>query len=152
MCWEIVLIERLEFWKFSRNCFFKLKVQTVKPNRSWNRYQIVVVVQSHSHVRLFATSWTGARQAPLSMGYSRQEHWSGLPFLSLGDFPHSGVEPTSILPGGFFITEPPGKPRYHITWSVLRGWSYLWQNRCVCFHSLSTSLLSIISCVLLIWD
>ena len=49
---------------------------------------------SFSHVRLFATSWTIARQAPLSMGFSRQEYWSGLPFLpSAGDRPDPGIEP-----------------------------------------------------------
>ena len=41
------------------------------------------------------TPWTAAHQAPLSMGFSRQEHWSGLPFPSLGDLPYSGIEPGS---------------------------------------------------------
>ena len=62
-----------------------------------------------SHVRLFAIPWTAACQAPLSMGFSRQDYWSGLPFLSLGDFPISGIKPKSpvspALAGGFFITE-----------------------------------------------
>ena len=40
-----------------------------------------------SHIRLFATPWTVARQSPLPMGFSRQEHWSGLPFPSPGDLP-----------------------------------------------------------------
>ena len=45
------------------------------------------------------------------MGFPRQEYWSGLPFPSLGDLPHSGIEPESpILAGGFFTTEPPRKP------------------------------------------
>ena len=52
-----------------------------------------------------------ARQGPLSMGFPRQEYWSGLPFPSLGDLPNPGTEPVSpALPGGFFTTEPPGKP------------------------------------------
>ena len=46
-------------------------------------------------VRLFATPWTVAYQAPLSMGFSRQEYWSGLPFPSPGDLPHPGIEPGS---------------------------------------------------------
>ena len=50
-------------------------------------------VQLLSHVRLFATPWTAARQAPLSMGFSWQEHWSGLPFPSPGDLPNPGIEP-----------------------------------------------------------
>ena len=49
-----------------------------------------------SRVRLFATLWTVARQAPLSMGFSRQEYWSGLPCLPPGDLPHPGTEPASL--------------------------------------------------------
>ena len=51
--------------------------------------------QSLSHVRLFATPWTVAHQAPLSMGFFQQESWSGLPFPSPGDLPHPGIEPLS---------------------------------------------------------
>ena len=52
-----------------------------------------------------------ARQAPLSMGFPRQEYWSGLPFPSPGDLPRSGIEPVSpAVAGRFFTTEPPGKP------------------------------------------
>ena len=58
------------------------------------------------------TLWTVACQAPLSMGFPRQEHWSGLPFLSPGDLPYPGIEATSpALAGRFFTTEPPGKPQ-----------------------------------------
>ena len=50
------------------------------------------------------------RQAPLSVGFSRQEYWSGLPFPPPGDLPNPGIEPMSpALAGGFFTTEPPGK-------------------------------------------
>ena len=52
-----------------------------------------VKVKSLSHVRLFATPWTVAYQAPLSMGFSRQEYWSGLPFPSPGDLPTQGLNP-----------------------------------------------------------
>ena len=58
-------------------------------------------------VRLFATSWTIARHAPLSIGFSRQEYCSGLPCPFQGDLPDPGIEPTSLmspaLAGGFFI-------------------------------------------------
>ena len=54
-----------------------------------------VKVKSLSHARLFATSWTVAYQAPPSMGFSRQEYWSGLPFPSPGDLPDPGIEPKS---------------------------------------------------------
>ena len=64
-----------------------------------------------SHVRLFVTPWTVVHQAPLSMGFSRQEYWSGLPFPSPGDLPNPGIKHTSpmspALVHGFFTTEPP---------------------------------------------
>ena len=58
-------------------------------------YELVVKVKSLSRVRLFATLWTVAHQASLSMGFSRQEYWSGLPFPSPGDLPDPGIEPRS---------------------------------------------------------
>ena len=64
-----------------------------------------------SLVLLFATPWTVARQAPLSMGFSRQQYWSGLPFPPPRDLPDPGIKPESpALAGGFLTTEPPGKP------------------------------------------
>ena len=67
-----------------------------------------------SHVRLFVTPWTIAHQVPLSMEFSKQQYWSGLPFPTPGDRPDPGIEPTTsvspALPGGFFTTEPPGTP------------------------------------------
>ena len=64
-----------------------------------------------SHVQFFVTSGTVAHQAPLSMGFPRQEHWSGLPLPSPGDLPHLGVESTSpALAGEFFTTESSGNP------------------------------------------
>ena len=66
---------------------------------------------------LFVTLWTEAHQAPLSMGFPRQEYWSGLLLPSPGDLPNPGIDPTiSCLAGGFFTTEPPGKahPSLHL--------------------------------------
>ena len=64
-----------------------------------------------SHVQPSVTQWTVAYQAALSMGFSRQEYWSRLPFPSPEDLPNPGIEPlSSALAGGFFTTEPPGKP------------------------------------------
>ena len=58
----------------------------------------------------FVTPWTVAQQVPLSIGFPRQEYWSGLPFSSPRDLPDPGIELTFFaLAGGFFITEPPGK-------------------------------------------
>ena len=72
---------------------------------------IVVVVQSLSHGRLFATPWTVTPQAPLSMGFPRQENWSEWSFPSPGDLPNPGIKLASPeLTGRFFTTEQPGKP------------------------------------------
>ena len=72
-----------------------------------------------------ATTWTVAHRAPLSMEFSRQEYWSGLPFPSPRDLPNPGIEPVSFatlaLAGQFFTTAPPG-PNPHLL---------------VCFHSCS---------------
>ena len=56
---------------------------------------IVLLCQSSSCAQLFATSWAAACQAPPSMGFSKQEYWSGLPFPSLGDLPNPGMESRS---------------------------------------------------------
>ena len=59
----------------------------------------------------FATLWAVTCKAPLSMGFSRQEYWSGFPFPSPEDLPHPGTEPTPpALEGRCFYQEPPGKP------------------------------------------
>ena len=68
-------------------------------------------VKSLSCVRLFATPWTVAHQAPPSMGFSKQEYWSGLPFPSPGDRPNLGIQPRSpTLLADALTSEPPGKP------------------------------------------
>ena len=65
------------------------------------------VLSRFSHVQLFVTLWTVANQAPLSMGFSRQEYWSGLPFPTPGDLPEPGIEPMFLespaLAGGFSL-------------------------------------------------
>ena len=75
-----------------------------------------VKVKSLSRVRLFATLWAVAYQAPLSMGFSGQECWSGLPFSSPGDLPDSGIKPGSpALRVDTLPSEPPGNPLiFHI--------------------------------------
>ena len=85
-----------------------------------------------THVRLFATLQTVARQAPLSMGFSRQEYWSGLPCPPSGDLPHTGIKPTSLaslaLAGGFFPTGATGKPLEYPCPSII-----LYINLWICF-------------------
>ena len=77
----------------------------------WSKPHFVCVL---SRVWLLVTPWTVARQAPLSMEFSRQEHWSGLSFPTLGDLSHPGIKPASpALSGRFFTTKPPGKPEFY---------------------------------------
>ena len=65
----------------------------------------------HSHVQLFATTWAVACQAPLSMGFFREEYWSGLPCPPPGDLPNPGIKPRSpALQSNSLPSEPPGKP------------------------------------------
>ena len=72
-----------------------------------------VSLLSFSCVRLFVTPWTVAYEASLSMGFSRQEYWSGLPFPSPGDLPDPGIEPGSpALQADVLPSKPPGKPPY----------------------------------------
>ena len=81
------------------------KLTGTEPPSPW---LLVCVLNSFSCVRLFATLWTVAHQAPPSMGFSRQESWSALPRSSPGDIPDPGIKPTSLmspaLAGGFFTT------------------------------------------------
>ena len=84
---------------------------------------VTIVVQSLSRVRHFVTPWTVAHQAPLSMGFPRQDYWSGLPFPAPGDLPNPRIKPVSpTLAKLFFTTEPPGKPAVVI-------------SRCMCVHA-----------------
>ena len=71
-------------------------------------------MKSLSRVQLFATSWTIAYQAPPSMGFSRQEYWSGLPFPSPGDLPNPGIKPGSpALQADALPSELPGTAMLH---------------------------------------
>ena len=68
-------------------------------------------VQSSGHAQLFATPWTAAHQAPLSMGFSRPEYWSGFPCPPPEDLPIPGIEPRSpALQADSLTSEPPAKP------------------------------------------
>ena len=73
------------------------------------------ILSHFSHARLCVTLWTVTCQAPLSMEFSRQEYWNGLPCLSPGDLPDPGIEPASLtspaLAGRFFNT--------YTTWEIL---------------------------------
>ena len=84
---------------------------------NWNLDNVICqLLLSCKVVSLLPPHGTVASQAPLSMGFSRQEYWSGLPFPSPGHPPDAGMKPTSpTLAGGFLTTEPPGKPCMSIT-------------------------------------
>ena len=102
--------------------------------------------------QLVATLWTAARQAPLSMRFSRQEHWSGLLCPPPRDLPNLGTEPTSLaslaLAGGFFTTSA--------TWEAQSGHTHIWSLRALsrssgiggglmkppCFNSTNTCCVS----------
>ena len=91
---------------------------------------IYVHTQSLSHVQLFVTPWTIAHQAPLSMGFPRQEYWRGLPFPSPGDLPNPGSEPSSpALSGGFFTTEPSGKPHVYMWIHICTHILHIYERR-----------------------
>ena len=79
-----------------------------EPQEQLRISMLKVKVKSLSRVRLFATPWTVGYQAPPSMGFSRQESWSGLPFPSPGDLPNPGIKPeyfiSAIVAAGFFTT------------------------------------------------
>ena len=81
-----------------------------KRKRKWSRCR----------VRLFATPWTIAHQAPPSMGFYRQEQWSGLPFPSPGDLSDPGIEPRfPKLQADVLPSEPPGQPfLYNRDWQI----------------------------------
>ena len=75
-----------------------------------------------SCVQFFVTPWTIACQAPLFLGFSRLEYWSGLLLSSPGHLPNPGIEPASpALTGGYFTTEPPGKPNKAYT-EMVKTW------------------------------
>ena len=82
--------------------------------------------QSLQRAGLFCDPWTVAHQAPLSMRFSRQEYWSGLPFPPPGDLPNTGIKPVSLMSptsaGRFFTTEPHGKSLLYVIWRQILSW------------------------------
>ena len=111
---------RLSDWtELNWTDMFFLNVENIRKKYIlWNKADLIVntnwATQPHlvllcfSHVWFFAMLWTVALQAPLSMGFTRQEYWSGLPCLSPGDLPNPGIETASLmslaLEGRFFTT------------------------------------------------
>ena len=117
----------------------------------------ILLCVSHSVVPdSFATPWTAIHQVPLSMRYSRQGYWSGLPFPSPGDLPNPGIEPgSSALQANSLPAELQGKITHLFIHSIvdrdvsilwLLGWELLWTLLCVSFgvHMCAFALYSLI--------
>ena len=100
-----------------------------------------------SRVRFFVTPWTVAHQAPLSMGFFRQEYWSGMPCPPPGDFPSPGIEPASLMSpataGGFFTTSATcggGSLTENHIWFQFKDAQKKQRRNNACFLHLSVSL------------
>ena len=117
----------IRFLNDRKYCFIKLKLNDLHflrimfyKNSILNIHENFIIclkvkskvkVKLLSRVQLFSTPWTVAYQAPLSMGFSRQRYWSGLPFPSPGDLPNPGIEPGSpALQADTLPSEPPVLP------------------------------------------
>ena len=88
----------------------KATVHRVTKSWTWLKWLSTHEVKLFSRVQLFVIPWTIAYQAPLSLGFSRQEYWSGLPFPSPGDLPNRGIEPGSpVLQADALPSEPPAR-------------------------------------------
>ena len=111
------LIFLLTYWFFFFFFFFFSLVKFVGILQF--THCIVFMLNHVRHVWLFVTPWTVAHKGPLSMGFTRQDYWSGLLCTPSGDLPDPGIEPTSpAFASRFFITEPPAKP--HMRCNFLR--------------------------------
>ena len=101
-------------------------MQMLNPNQSqkeiwaWTASLHVCMLSCLSHVQHFGTQWTVAHQAPLSMGFSRQEYWTGLSFPSPGDLPNPGIKPWSPALVGRFFMEGATKKAPHNHYVTLR--------------------------------
>ena len=82
---------------FLKNSFYRIYDYRRKVPGTVHACVCVCVLSRFSHIWLFVIPWTVAHQAPLSMGFSRQEYWSGLPYPPPGDLPNPGIEPASLM-------------------------------------------------------
>ena len=136
MCVTVYFISLLLFYSWVFHCLDIFSFQY------WIEVMILdflalflVLVKSLSRVRLSATPWTVAYQAPPSMEFSRQEYWSGLPFPSPGYLPDPGIEPGSpTLQADALSSEPPGKPFLVLVWANYRLLDVLLKIEKIPFH------------------
>ena len=113
--WDSRLVPgAIVYWKIER------RRNTQQPRRcgEWRSLAHFVKLKMHMPACSVVTPWTIAHQAPLSLGFSRQEYCHGLPIPPPGDLPDPGIEPKSpaspAMAGGFFTTEPPGSPKLNM--------------------------------------
>ena len=115
-----------------------------------------VYAQLLSLVLLFVTLWTVARQAPLSMEFSRQEYRNGLTFSTPGNLPDPGIS----LAGGFFTTKPPGKPHLFIVPYVnslslsppsIKRYMTLQEGYSTCLSTIYSLLTRVLICYFFFW-
>ena len=110
---DIFLLVRSGSW-----CKFKLYI--ICQNLTKYNKHLACVLNCFSCIRLFVTLWIVAHQAPLSVGFSRQEYWSGLPCPPPEDLPNPGIEPASLTSPAFQVGSlplvPPGKPQINHIW------------------------------------
>ena len=130
--WSLILLLFLNpAWRSGSSWF------TYCWNLAWRILSITLLtcewVKLLSHVQLFETWWTVAYQAPLSMGFSRQEYWSGLPFPFPGGLPDPGIEPRSpALEADILTSEPSGKPWWASVWDECNC-AVVWTFFCIVF-------------------
>ena len=130
--WIAMTFSRRSSWSKDQTCISYVSWIAGGFFSHWATWEALIPVWSEvkslSRVQLFATPWTVAYQAPQSMGFSRQEYWSGLPFPSPGDLPNPGIEPGSpTLQADALPSEPPGKPqRQLLTFQNLSS-TFLWE-------------------------
>ena len=115
---ELIFPLNSKWWTMRTSDYKFFFLNTIPRNQTFSTL-LTALIQSNkhllilmlSHVQLVPTPWTVACQAPLSMGFSRQEYWSGLPFLPSEDLPDPGIEPRSpALQADSLLTELQGKP------------------------------------------
>ena len=112
---DVTIAKRLQLFEGSNDCENTFKIYILFFRHNAITHLLKVKVKSLSRVRLFATAWTVAYQAPPSMGVSRQEYWSGLPFPSPGDLPKGSNLGLLSCRQTFLPPEPAGKSLVVIT-------------------------------------
>ena len=131
-------------------CHLASGIKSTSPGQRWAGSR-ACMLSRFSHVRFFVTPWTVAHQAPLSMGFSRQEHWGGLPFPFPGDLPNPGIEPASLvspaLPAGSLPLASPGKPRSKAALRKREG-QKMWETKAPLTYSITLNTKYLLSSIL----